>query len=46
MKVGSGQSKRGTSNDYGHSRIAVDDNGNSYVTGDFAESATFGTTTH
>ena len=34
----------GTSSDRGYS-IAVDDNGNSYVTGYFEESATFGTTT-
>ena len=34
----------GTSGDFGLS-IAVDANGNSYVTGNFAESATFGTTT-
>ncbi|HPI42519.1 MAG TPA: SBBP repeat-containing protein [Candidatus Cloacimonas acidaminovorans] len=34
----------GQSNDGGRS-ITVDDNGNSYVTGDFSGSATFGTTT-
>ncbi|MCK9610270.1 MAG: SBBP repeat-containing protein [Candidatus Cloacimonas sp.] len=34
----------GTSDDGGYS-IAVNDNGNSYVTGYFSESATFGTTT-
>jgi len=34
----------GTRVDYGYS-IAVDANGNSYVTGDFSGSATFGTTT-
>ena len=34
----------GTSDDYGNG-IAVDTNGNSYVTGYFSESATFGTTT-
>ena len=33
----------GTSDDYSRS-ITVDDNGNSYVTGDFRSSATFGTT--
>ena len=34
----------GISYDYGRG-IAVDDNGNSYITGEFEESATFGTTT-
>ncbi|MCK9609906.1 MAG: SBBP repeat-containing protein [Candidatus Cloacimonas sp.] len=34
----------GTDNDFGNG-IAVDANGNSYITGDFVESATFGTTT-